>query len=99
MTATDRLTSDLKAQVLRLEDDLRVRVEADPELKARWQAEHRAALEAERSAASWQQFLDDRLVQSAVAWVLTSVFVRFCEDCQSISTGFRKNRGVPVGVF
>lgn len=80
MTATDHLTSDLKAQVLRLEDDLRGRVEADPELKARWQVEHRAALEAERSAASWQQFLDDRLVQSAVAWVLTSVFVRFCED-------------------
>lgn len=85
MTATDRLTSDLKAQVLRLEDDLRGRVEADPELKARWQVEHRAALEAERSAASWQQFLDDRLVQSAVAWVLTSVFVRFCEDNALVS--------------
>ncbi|WP_420734644.1 BREX-2 system adenine-specific DNA-methyltransferase PglX [Brevibacterium luteolum] len=71
--------------MLRLEDDLRGRVEADPELKARWQVEHRAALEAERSAASWQQFLDDRLVQSAVAWVLTSVFVRFCEDNALVS--------------
>ncbi|MFK5634036.1 hypothetical protein [Ornithinimicrobium sp. LYQ103] len=80
MTATARLTTDLKAQVLRLEDDLRDRVASDPELKARWQEEHRQALAAERSAASWPQFLDDRLVQAAVAWVLTSVFVRFCED-------------------
>ncbi|SOC53722.1 BREX-2 system adenine-specific DNA-methyltransferase PglX [Ornithinimicrobium cerasi] len=80
MTATARLTTDLKAQVLRLEDDLRDRVESDPELKARWQQEHRQALAAERSASSWPQFLDDRLVQAAVAWVLTSVFVRFCED-------------------
>ncbi len=80
MTATPRLTSDLKAQVLQLEDDLRQRVESDPALRARWQAEHQAALAAERSAASWPQFLDDKVVQAAVAWVLTSVFIRFCED-------------------
>jgi hypothetical protein len=80
VTATPRLTSDLKTQVLQLEDDLRQRVESDPALRARWQAEHQAALAAERSAASWPQFLDDRVVQAAVAWVLTSVFIRFCED-------------------
>lgn len=80
MTATDRLTSDLKAQVLALEDDLRKRVDEDASLKQRWQGEHREALEAQRTAASWTEFLQDRLTQAAVAWALTSVFVRFCED-------------------
>ncbi|MFB9777786.1 BREX-2 system adenine-specific DNA-methyltransferase PglX [Brevibacterium otitidis] len=80
MTATDRLTPDLKAQVLALEDDLRKRVGEDAALKQRWQAEHRDALEAQRTAASWTEFLQDRLTQAAVAWALTSVFIRFCED-------------------
>ncbi|MGO0575484.1 BREX-2 system adenine-specific DNA-methyltransferase PglX [Ornithinimicrobium panacihumi] len=80
MTATDRLTADLKAQVLALEDDLRTRVAEDADLEQRWVQEHRDAVEAERTAASWTEFLQDRLTQSAVAWVLTSVFVRFCED-------------------
>ncbi len=80
MTATDRLTPDLKAQVLALEDDLRKRVGEDAALKQRWQAEHRDALEAQRTAASWTEFIQDRLTQAAVAWALTSVFVRFCED-------------------
>ncbi len=85
MTATDRLTSDLKAQVLALEEDLRRRVDEDASLKQRWQGEHREALEAQRSAASWTEFLQDRLTQAAVAWALTSVFVRFCEDNALVS--------------
>ena len=80
MTATAALTTDLKAQVLALENDLRDRVEADLDLKARWQGEHRQAIEADRTSAAWVSFRDDRVTQAAVAWVLTSVFVRFCED-------------------
>ena len=34
----------------------------------------------ERTAMSWQEWRDDRVTQAAVAWVLTTVFVRFCED-------------------
>ena len=34
----------------------------------------------ERTAMSWQAWRDDRVTQAAVAWVLTTVFVRFCED-------------------
>ena len=34
----------------------------------------------ERTAASWLQWRDDRITQAAVAWVLTTVFIRFCED-------------------
>ncbi|HRY08908.1 MAG TPA: BREX-2 system adenine-specific DNA-methyltransferase PglX [Candidatus Nanopelagicales bacterium] len=80
MTATAALTTDLKAQVLALETDLRERVESGSALKARWQAEHRQAIEADRTSAAWVSFRDDRVTQAAVAWVLTSVFIRFCED-------------------
>ena len=80
MTATPGLTSDLQRQVLSLEDDLRARVAADPDLEGRWKQEHQRALEKERTAASWTAWRDDRVTQAAVAWVLTSVFIRFCED-------------------
>ena len=73
------LTADLKARVLTLEADLRDRLEADAD-QAPWQTEHRDAVEADRTAAAWVAFRDDRITQAAVAWVLTSVFVRFCED-------------------
>ena len=80
MTATRVLTMDLQRQVLLLEDDLRARVAADPELEGRWKQEHQRALDKERTAASWVAWRDDRVTQAAVAWVLTSVFIRFCED-------------------
>lgn len=80
MTATPALTTDLQHQVLVLEDDLRKRVAADPELEDRWKQEHQRALEKERTAASWVAWRDDRVTQAAVAWVLTTVFIRFCED-------------------
>src|SRR5690625_3971236 len=80
MTATEELTTDLKRLVLELEDDLRARLEDDPVIREEWRAEHREALEASRTAASWQAFRDDRITQVAVAWVLTTVFIRFCED-------------------
>lgn len=80
MTATDRLTEDLKKQVLVLEDDLRRRVDEVPEFREEWQRTHRQATEKERTAWSWTQWRDDRVTQTAVAWVLMSVFIRFCED-------------------
>ena len=80
MTATPALTADLQRQVLLLEDDLRERVAADPERELRWKQEHQRALDKERTAASWVTWRDDRVTQAAVAWVLTTVFIRFCED-------------------
>src|SRR5690625_2085094 len=80
MTATESLTADLKAQVLFLEDDLRERLAADADREAKWRAEHREAISAGRTATAWQAFRDDRITQVAVAWVLTTVFLRFCED-------------------
>lgn len=80
MTDSTALVAALKAQVLTLEDDLRRRVDDLPEVGQRWRAEHSRVSEAERTASSWVAWRDDRVTQAAVAWVLTTVFVRFCED-------------------
>jgi hypothetical protein len=80
LTATASLPAALQKQVLLLEDDLRERVESDPATRGRWVMEHERAAERGRTASSWQAWRDDRLTQAAAAWVLTTVFVRFCED-------------------
>jgi len=85
MTATPALTTDLQRQVLLLEDDLRRRLASDPERESRWKAEHAGAAAKDRTAAPWTVWRDDRLTQAAVAWVLASVFVRFCEDNALVS--------------
>jgi hypothetical protein len=80
MSARDALTPELRAEVLRLEDDLRARVASLPEVQSAWRAEYDAARAAERTAAAWEVWIDERVTLAAVAWVLTTVFVRFCED-------------------
>ncbi len=80
MTATPELVTDLKKQVLLLEDDLRQRVETQPDVLARWKDKHARASRAGRTASSWVEWRDDQVTQAAAAWVLTTVFIRFCED-------------------
>ncbi|PWJ48442.1 hypothetical protein SAMN06264364_1306 [Quadrisphaera granulorum] len=80
MTATPTLTKDLKRLVLQLEDDLREQLDRDDERRAAWQAEHHDAVRRQRTAGAWGAWRDDRITQVAVSWVLTTVFVRFCED-------------------
>ncbi|MEY9215309.1 BREX-2 system adenine-specific DNA-methyltransferase PglX [Thermobifida halotolerans] len=82
------LLEDLKKQVRVLEDDLRERSE-DPEavnehtgepFRDELKREYHRAFEAERTAATYGAWRDERVTQAAVAWVLATVFVRFCED-------------------
>ncbi|SDL43675.1 BREX-2 system adenine-specific DNA-methyltransferase PglX [Tessaracoccus oleiagri] len=73
------LVADLKKQVLLLEDDLRQRI-ALPEFDQEWRSEHAAATSGDRTAATYTAWADDRITQAAVSWVLTTTFVRFCED-------------------
>ena len=80
MSAASSLTSELRGEVLRLEDDLRARVSALPEVESAWRAEYDEARRLERTAASWEAWVDERVTLASVAWVLTTVFVRFCED-------------------
>ncbi|MFD4406451.1 BREX-2 system adenine-specific DNA-methyltransferase PglX [Nocardia sp. NPDC058499] len=76
------LLADLKKQVAAAEKDL------DAQLKHPALADTRAGLHAEwarardlkRTAATETSWLDERRTQVAVAWVLGTVFVRFCED-------------------
>ncbi|HKS43840.1 MAG TPA: BREX-2 system adenine-specific DNA-methyltransferase PglX, partial [Amycolatopsis sp.] len=80
------LVGELRAQVKALEDDLRARVDG-PDTYGRqesvyelWHTEWEGALKAQRTASSWQEWRDERVTQAAVAWVLLTVFARFCED-------------------
>lgn len=66
----------LQKQVALLAADLAPTGLDDPRLKVEW----RAAKSAERTAATFETWLGERVTQVAVAWVLATVFVRFCED-------------------
>ncbi|MFJ3282924.1 BREX-2 system adenine-specific DNA-methyltransferase PglX [Streptomyces halstedii] len=74
------LLNDLKQQVKAVEADLGRQVKALDEVGARLRAEYDQARKLGRTAATWNSWLDERVTQVAVAWVLGSVFVRFCED-------------------
>lgn len=80
MSAPATLTAELRAEVLALEDDLRARVDNLADVQRRWRAEYDDARAAERTSAAWEAWRDERVTLAAVAWVLTTVFVRFCED-------------------
>ncbi|MBT2386644.1 BREX-2 system adenine-specific DNA-methyltransferase PglX [Streptomyces sp. ISL-11] len=74
------LLNDLKRQVKAVESDLAQQVKAVGEVRDRLRAEYDHARKLGRTAATWNSWLDDRITQVAVAWVLGTVFVRFCED-------------------
>ncbi|MEU9332093.1 BREX-2 system adenine-specific DNA-methyltransferase PglX [Streptomyces sp. NPDC048290] len=75
-----RLLKDLQAQARLLEDDLRLRTDSEPEFRDALKAEYGKAVAAERTAAMYETWRDERVVQIAAAWVLACVFVRFSED-------------------
>ncbi|MFW6695737.1 BREX-2 system adenine-specific DNA-methyltransferase PglX [Streptomyces sp. MAR4 CNX-425] len=75
----DALLKDLQRQVTLLERDLGERAQLE-EFATDLKAEYARAKESERMAASYESWLDERLVQIAAAWVLACVFVRFSED-------------------
>ena len=75
------LLKDLRKQVAALEEDLRARSEEpDEPFKAALTAEYDHARHARRIAATYGAWRDERVTQVAAAWVLGTVFVRFCED-------------------
>ncbi|MEV0754542.1 BREX-2 system adenine-specific DNA-methyltransferase PglX [Streptosporangium sp. NPDC050280] len=85
------LLADLQKQVRELEKDLRDQVETASEIvgtgdgtarrvRDRLDAEYRLAFRLGRTAATWTAWRDERVTQAAAAWVLGTVFVRFCED-------------------
>ncbi|EOR71856.1 DNA methylase, partial [Thermobifida fusca TM51] len=90
------LLADLKKQVRVLEEDLRERSE-DPEainehtgipFAHELKREYQRAFDAGRTAATYGAWRDERVTQAAVAWVLATVFVRFCEDNRLLEQPF-----------
>ncbi|MFB7912862.1 BREX-2 system adenine-specific DNA-methyltransferase PglX [Streptomyces sp. NPDC056061] len=55
-------------------------VRAAEAVAGRLRSEYDEARGLGRTAATWNAWLDERVTQVAVAWVLGTVFVRFCED-------------------
>ena len=70
------LVKALQKQATLLEKDLTPTGLADARLKVEW----RAAKSHDRTAATFETWLGERVTQVAVAWVLGTVFLRFCED-------------------
>ena len=105
---TPDLTAELRKQVTAAEADLRARSErTDLPWAVDLRAEYDAAFAAGRTGLSWSEWRDGEIAQGAVAWVLGTVFVRFCEDNDLIAgrwiagpgEGLRLRGGCGVGVL
>ena len=86
MTDSKRLLDDLKKLTATLVDDLRLRSHDVAEVKDLVGAQYREAREAGRTDRTFEEWREDLLAQVAVAWVLATVFVRFCEDNRLFAT-------------
>lgn len=75
------LLADLKRELRTLEADLRVRAEdLDSVWGARLRDEYQRAQARERTGLAWIDWRDGEVAQAGVAWIIASVFIRFCED-------------------
>ncbi|MGP3988574.1 BREX-2 system adenine-specific DNA-methyltransferase PglX [Streptomyces sp. 3N207] len=87
--ATPRWSAWLDARLGSAEGELSAdrveRVRAADSVAGRLRAEYDEARKLGRTAATWNAWLDERVTQVAVAWVLGTVFVRFCEDNRLIA--------------
>lgn len=81
MIDSPALLADLKRVLKSLEDDLRERAE-DENTKwgVRLRDEHRRAQERDRTGMPWIEWRNGEVSQSAVAWIIATVFIRFAED-------------------
>jgi hypothetical protein len=77
-----RLLSDLQRLLRLLEADLLERSESTdvPEVGRALHADFEQARQAERTSQSYEEWRSDYITQTAAAWVLSGVFVRFLED-------------------
>ena len=80
MIDAPQLLADLKRRLIGLEDDLRTRINALPDLNASLSAEWQAARDANRTAETLESWSDQVITQAGVHWLLSCVFLRFIED-------------------
>lgn len=92
------LLADLKRQLKLLQADLRERADdPDDAWGQRLRDQHRTALERGRTGHAWVTWRDGEVDQAAVAWLLATTFIRFCED-NDLLVGARDEAGRPVPV-
>lgn len=80
MINAPQLLIDLKRRLVGLEADLRERISVVPPLEANLQAEWQSAREANRTAETFESWVDQVITQAGVHWLLSCVFLRFIED-------------------
>ncbi|MDT0613285.1 BREX-2 system adenine-specific DNA-methyltransferase PglX [Streptomyces lancefieldiae] len=79
MPADHGLFEDLRRLIARIEADLHARLPMTPTAE-RLRAEYDRARFQRTTSATWHTWLDVQVSQSARAWVLATVMIRFCED-------------------
>ncbi len=80
MIKAPQLLADLTRLLKRLEEDLLRRIDEVTELKTSLQAEWQAARDADRTAETFETWVDQVITQAGVHWLLSCVFLRFIED-------------------
>jgi hypothetical protein len=80
MIDRQRLLDHLKPLLRLMETDLRARCDEVAQINANLTKEYEQARAANRAGATFEEWRADLITQVAVAWVLSSVFVRFLED-------------------
>jgi hypothetical protein len=83
-----QLLDDLQKLLPKVEADLLERSESAevPDVGRTLREEYAAAQAAERTAQSFEEWRSDAITQTAAAWVLSCVFVRFLEDNGLVET-------------
>jgi hypothetical protein len=74
------LSTDLARQVRALEADLHGATDVWEGVGDALRSEYERKRTGYLTGATWEVWRDQRLTQTAVAWVLATVFVRYCED-------------------
>lgn len=96
MIDSPALLADLKKQLTLLQADLKERAEdPDDAWGQRLREQHATALARGRTGHAWVTWRDGEVDQAAVAWLIATTFVRFCED-NSLLAGARDETGRPV---
>ncbi|WP_304106584.1 BREX-2 system adenine-specific DNA-methyltransferase PglX [Mycolicibacterium bacteremicum] len=97
MIDSSALLADLKGQLKLLQADLKQRAE-DPSNSwgVRLKQEYAEAFRRERTGWSWVDWRDNEVDQAAVAWLVSTTFLRFCEDNDLLAGA--KTDGLPTAV-